>query len=382
MKSRRQVLKVIGQGGALIALGGTLSGCDPIPDEANEPWRIAGTWTEDPRLNILSYAILAPNPHNRQPWIADLREPDRITILPDPERFLPETDPPNRQVLIGLGCFLELTNLAAQAYGFATTITPFPQGEPGPDSLGTKPVATIELTPSDPVVDPHFDLITARRSTKVAYDLERPVSEETLKGLIDLSLPSGIDIRYTHEEKLIQKLRTLTYDAHYVEVTTPRTNMESIELMRIGGVEIKEHRDGIDLGGTMMEVGKATGVITRETLADPNSRAFKIGLDMFKEIFDSGMAYAWIVSEENDRLSQLNAGRVYVHLNLQAIAIGLGLHPHSQLLQEFAEMSDLQGKLYDTILPERDGTIQMFARLGYGPAQEATPRRRLKDIIL
>jgi hypothetical protein len=45
---------------------------------------------EDIRLDALRYAILAPNPHNLQPWRFRLEGDDSVAILHDPERRLPE----------------------------------------------------------------------------------------------------------------------------------------------------------------------------------------------------------------------------------------------------------------------------------------------------
>ena len=39
----------------------------------------------DARRFTLAHALLAPNPHNRQPWIADLREPGRLHLVCDGE---------------------------------------------------------------------------------------------------------------------------------------------------------------------------------------------------------------------------------------------------------------------------------------------------------
>jgi len=65
--SRRTFLKVAG-GGVILAAGsaGAFWGTR-IPREALAPWDHAGT-SQEPRRRALSYAILAPNPHNRQPW--------------------------------------------------------------------------------------------------------------------------------------------------------------------------------------------------------------------------------------------------------------------------------------------------------------------------
>ena len=92
------------------------------PDEAVAAWQgpPAGA---DLRRWALGHAILAPNSHNRQPWLVDLREPDRITLFVDRERLLPETDPWFRQIVVSQGTFLEALVLALRERGVA------PQGD-------------------------------------------------------------------------------------------------------------------------------------------------------------------------------------------------------------------------------------------------------------
>ena len=79
----------------------------------------------------MSYAILAANPHNTQPWIVDLTGPGNLDLYVDQQRLLPETDPPARQIHISQGTFLENLKLAARQYGYRTEIKYFPKGEYG-----------------------------------------------------------------------------------------------------------------------------------------------------------------------------------------------------------------------------------------------------------
>jgi hypothetical protein len=44
-------------------------------------------------MSALSFALLAPNHHNRQPWIVDLGAAHTVTLYADTGRLLPETDP-------------------------------------------------------------------------------------------------------------------------------------------------------------------------------------------------------------------------------------------------------------------------------------------------
>ena len=98
--NRRSFIRLAG-GGAVIAVAGAFTGCSSkLPDTATQPW-ISPERETDTRRFMLAHALLAPNPHNRQPWIADLREDGRIHLICDGERLLPETDPFGRQILIG-----------------------------------------------------------------------------------------------------------------------------------------------------------------------------------------------------------------------------------------------------------------------------------------
>ncbi len=113
--SRRKFIGIMGGGTIAAATGGAMTFLSTrTPNKALAPWKLAGGYDE-PRRRALSFAILAPNPHNRQPWQVDLSQDNKIILYADTERLLPHTDPFNRQITIGLGCFLELVRMAAAA---------------------------------------------------------------------------------------------------------------------------------------------------------------------------------------------------------------------------------------------------------------------------
>jgi hypothetical protein len=123
---RRRFIRTHCTSGAVATAGGlALSRVDGIPAEAIKDWQGLLAADTDPRRWILACAILAPNPHNMQPWLANLREPGVINVRVDLECLLPETDPFGRQLFIGLGCFLELAVNAASR-GLTTRITCLP----------------------------------------------------------------------------------------------------------------------------------------------------------------------------------------------------------------------------------------------------------------
>ncbi len=66
-----------------------------------------------------------------KPWEAGLQGKDRLSIYRDKTRNLPVTDPHSRQLTIGMGCFLDLMDMAAAQVGIGVETTLYPQDEDG-----------------------------------------------------------------------------------------------------------------------------------------------------------------------------------------------------------------------------------------------------------
>ena len=376
--SRRKMLGLAG-GGVVLAAGAFGWTATRGPVTAHLPWDLAGTY-DDPRMRALSWALLAPNPHNRQPWLADLSRPDEITLLADPARMLPETDPLNRQITIGLGCFLELLRMAAAEDGYRATITPFPEGQ-DPAGLDARPVARVAFV-ADPGVtrDPLFGHAPARRSTKEPFDTARPVDPAALDR-IGAAVRNGSAFGGTTDPAQVASWRALTEDALRIEVETPRTFRESVDLFRIGRAEVDANPDGIDFSGPLFETLHLTGQFTRASAADPGSFAFRSGMDAVMANARTAMGHLWLVTADNTRAKQLAAGADWLRVNLAATAEGLALQPLSQALQEFPEMAGPYAETHARLAP-RGGTVQMLARIGHGPQVAPSPRWPLETRIV
>ncbi len=370
--TRRQVLRILG-GGLIVAAGGAgVFLGTRTPHRALEPWQDAGQGYSDPRLEVLSWAILAPNPHNRQPWLVRLDGENGFTLFAEQDRKLPHTDPFDRQITIGLGCFLEQARIAATALGYEAEITPFPDGEPDP-ILDDRAVARVVLREAAIERDPLFYAIPDRRSCKEPYDMARSISADQLERLLALST-EAVSVSGAVNEAEVSPLRDIGWRSHLVESETPLTYMESVDLMRIGKSEIEANPDGIHLGGPLMDSLSLVGIINREQLADMTSSAYQQGLDMYRAIHENTPAFVWLTTPGNSRVDQLAAGSNWVRLNLTTTMLGLALHPISQSLQEYPEMADLLTEIHERLGVQGEERIQMLGRLGHGPDSPPSPR--------
>lgn len=379
--SRRKFIRVLGVGGIVVgasALGAGTWLTTRDPAAARQPWQDAGQdlpgFGDDVRVRALSYAVLAPNAHNRQPWSVDLSEPDALTLYCDLDRRLPQTDPFDRQITVSLGCFIELFTLAAAEEGFGVDVDMFPDGEPSP-RLDARPVAHLRLVPGAGTRDPLFAQIVSRHTNKEPFDVARTVSPIDVNGILSASGASGpLQAGSTLEDAKILQLRDLTWRGHEIESFTARTMQESIDLMRIGKAEVLANPDGIDLSGPLFETLNVAGLLTRDQLADTGSTAFQQGLDAYREMIFSAMGYVWLISDGDTRAEQIAAGRAYVRMHLEATARGIDMHPLSQALQEYEEIAALYDEAKVALGARPTQTVQMLARIGYGPTINASPR--------
>jgi hypothetical protein len=78
--SRRNFILMAGTTAVIVAAGSAAVNLDEMPSTAIAAWSEPSFTESDIRKRVLSYAILAPNPHNMQPWLVDLRQPDQIVL--------------------------------------------------------------------------------------------------------------------------------------------------------------------------------------------------------------------------------------------------------------------------------------------------------------
>ena len=393
--NRRNFIRVIGQSSIAAATVsvGACAASGGFPAASVEAWQ--GPTETEPRRRALAYAITAPNPHNLQPWLVDLSEPNVITLLTDPERVLPETDPFGRQILIGHGAFLELMVIALASEGLAAQVALWPQGELSPqianwsNQAGLKrPIARITLAPGG-VKDPLFAQILKRHTPKSDFDPTKGVSAASVEKLLTSVKSGDVSAAGTADASKLPALRLLAEQSAIVEISTARTMLESIKLLRVGPKEILANRDGIPITNTFVRALTAVGMFDRTTAPAPGSSGYKNALARFEGHSRTAMGFMWLTTPGNSRSQQIAAGRAYVRLQLMATEIGLGVHPLSQPLQEFAEMKPFIEQAHQLLIGKPaprtpvDETVQMFCRLGYTREPvPATPRRQLGKFVL
>lgn len=377
---RRDFIRLVG-GGVVLATTSPAASCAPAGSDPRAAWDNPGAGETDVRRKALSFAILAPNPHNMQPWMADLLTPDEITLFIDRTRLLPVTDPFNRQIVIGCGAFLELLTMALAAEGVSATAVMFPDGEANP-LLDERPIFRVRLNRAiAPERTPLFDHALERRTDRGAFT-DALVAEADVRAIAAAALVAPwVEITGTVESERVERLRRLVYDGARIEAHTPAAHRESVERSFIGSRDVAAHPWGISLDQPVMTAMNAVGVLTKAKMATPGTTAFTESLKFLKTAADTSRGFVWIVTRGDSRADQMAAGMAYLRGNLAATARGLAMHPWSQGLQEYATQKPVYDALHKELAPD-GGRVQMLARIGYPKSKlRPAPRRGLNAQI-
>lgn len=369
---RRDFIRVLG-GGTIFAA----TGCAPAGADPRAAWVNPGAGETDVRRKALSWAILAPNPHNMQPWIVDLSVADEITLYIDKTRLLPVTDPFNRQITIGCGAFLELLSMALRQAGHDVEGSPFADGQPHA-RLDDRPLARLRVVKAhETAPDPLFPHVLKRRTHRGVF-ADQSIKEQALKTLTGSMTPNPlIQVQATTDPARVATLRRLVYEGAKVEAHTPAAHQESVERTFIGARDVAGHPWGISLDQPVMTAMNTLGILTKAKMATPGATAFKESLKFLKAGADTAQGFIWLTTAGDSRLDQIAAGAAYVRANLAAAGLGLAMHPFSQGLQEYASQKPVYDALHRELAPE-GGRIQMLARIGYPKAEiPPAPRRGL-----
>ena len=384
--NRRNFITVIGLGIGTVGLSSTIVSCGNADQEEAFGWDGPDSEEKDIRMQVLAYAILCPNPHNKQPWIIRLTGPASFKLYVDPERLLPATDPYYRQIHIGQGTFLETLAIAASGLGCEAKIEYFPKGMYGNTELVSKPVASIELIKRPDIqVDPLFSHLLRRQSNKKEYD-NRPLNQaevDALHAFHGSETGSRLDIISTSNAK--KHFEQILTNAMQIEVGNPERDRETIEMFRFNYDEVERYRDGFSVAQAGLTGIKRFIVenfmLSRESVErDPKSFGDQ-AVEMTQKTAESTATFAWITTPSNSRLDQVRVGRDYCRINLKTTAMELVQHPMSQVLQEYDEMLPLQSAFKEAFGIKVSDTVQMLFRLGRASATPHGPRRLVSQLI-
>jgi hypothetical protein len=344
-----------------------------------------GAGGEDERLRILSPALKSPSPLNVQPWYVTFPAPRRIDLFIDPTRLLPKLDPSCHQILLSFGAFIENLDISSRENGFRTDITYFPAGWPGELPDPEQPVARIDLTPDSRVnKDPLFPVILQRQSNRGLYK-SQPIPDSLMGRLTD---SVGVDLMpmamgYTVHPGLMNDICRFLIMSMEIELAD---NERVGEVARWISCKTPSTRNSDGLSLSQLGMTGLAGWFSRFIfcLSEKQMRPSflrHVLVSQTRKQATSAVAFGWIVTPENHKVTQLRAGRAFERVHLTATFLSLSLQPMNHILHTYADMENTRRDFRATLGIPETGTLQMIFRMGYARPAPFAPRRQPESIV-
>jgi hypothetical protein len=384
-RSRRNVLKALGVGGATLLVAGTgvlsyrvldAGVLKPGSGEAFYPWQ---HWRDTPGpAGAVAAAILAANPHNTQPW-GFLLTGNTIDVFVDDSRNIGQVDPLRREQHVGLGCALENLALACRARGLEPTIQLLPDGG------GAARVARVSLTPAEPLASPLYDAIGDRHTNRGPYDAGA-VSPDTLTGLVDTGGLPGVAVHWVTDPAQMAVLGQLLVDAAFALTQDEQQSRDSFAWFRGNNDAVQRRRDGM----TLDPQGMTPLVLSIAKLLPASSRRAgdSFWVDQTRNVHTkTAAAYGVLTAaDSDDRATQLIAGQLLERIHLTATSRGVALQHMNQITERMDREHSTGaaatfGPRFAALLPADARPLVAF-RVGYPlRAARPSPRRPAAEVI-
>ena len=334
----------------------------------------------------IAFGCNAPNPHNTQAWKFRHTSELQTLFYVDEQRLLPVTDPLARQIHIGCGCFIETLSVGATTMGFGTTVEGFPEGTYGLDEVGKKPVARITLTPgAETQPDALADYLYARQTNRRPSKRGAPVSDQHFAEIAQAVRQSDVEVIGINNRARMEPLLAIFDRAMTIECETRHLYEETRVWFRFNERERAEKRDGLSLP-QMGNVGPQVRLLEWYlNHGDPrrwySKRSVNAGLKLFRTALANAEGLLLLKTATNAQQDWITAGRAYARAGLAAEKLGLEMHPCSQVLQEYPEMTQLQRQFNELTGIAGEQKIQMAVRIGKGPTPYYSYRRHEESLL-
>jgi hypothetical protein len=270
--------------------------------------------------------------------------------------------------------------------GFGTTVEGFPEGTYGLDEVGKKPVARITLTPGAAhQPDELSDYIYARQTNRRPSNGGAPVSEQQFADIARCVRESDVEVIGINDRARMEPLLAIFDRAMTIECETPHLYEETRVWFRFNERDRAEKRDGLSApaGGVVGIRGRLVEwYLKRGDLRRWNSKQFvNASLKSFRKGLATAEGLLVLKTATNTQEDWIKAGRAYARASLAAEKLGLEMHPCSQVLQEYPEMTEQQRQFNELMGVTGEEKIQMAVRIGKGPTPYYTYRRYEESLV-
>lgn len=327
---------------------------------------------------ILEYGILSPCPHNTQPWRFRLETDGSVTLLYDPERLLPDTDPTGRFCMAGFGILLEMLSIAAAPHGFKVAVSRL-TATLDPHKAGLQPLAKLTLVERKAEEAESLDrqLIRDRRTSRLPYD-DVPVADSVLEELASIARASGHELEFSTERSQVNWVVRLNASTMFFDMSEPLSRNEVGRWIRYSRREASQKADGL-AAYAMLFPGWLMKLFVKHNYLFAVPGVKQLALSFYAYSMRGTRTVAWLSGPFEHMDDWENAGRMMARLWLTMTLHGVYLHPfgsvitnprsHQMMARHFAN----QKRAHD---------LWLLVRLGHSDEPPCAMRLPLDQLIV
>lgn len=311
---------------------------------------------------FVRFATLASNGHNTQPWrFTEL--PTGARILPDFTRRTPVVDPDDHHLFVSLGCAAENFGIASAAHGRPGAIEFVGDGDGRID---------IDLASGPPQIDPLYQAMPIRQSTRSNYD-GRAVSNEHLTLLTAAAKIEGVTLAFITNPPKREAVLDFLVRGNDAQMDDPLFVHELREWIRFNPDQALAAGDGL--------FSKCSGSPAIPTWI--GKRFF--GMVFKKDAEDkkytaqmrSSAGVAVFIGDKADKDHWVRVGRSFQRFALQATALGI----RHAMVNQPVEVPAVRAE-FARWLGIGDIRPDLVVRFGYAPPVPMSMRRPAREVII
>ena len=322
---------------------------------------VRSTWaplrTEGGPSELVRYATLACNSHNTQPWTFKISD-GNIAVYPDFSRRCPAVDPDDHHLFVSLGCATENLIHAASAAGL--------RAEPllGADGIN------IRLERTTPARSSLFEAIPMRQSARSTYD-GKIAANESLRLLEQAGSGEGVSIMMLTERAKITNVADYVIRGNSAQMSDKAFMNELIAWLRFNETEAVATTDGLfsRVSGISTAPRWLAQILLKYVFTASGQN------EKYQAQIESSAGVAVFVSERNDRMHWVEAGRACQRFALQATALGM----KCAFINQPVEVPAIRGQ-FATFLGIGDRRPDLVMRFGFGPELPRSLRRPVAQV--
>jgi len=332
---------------------------------------VSETWS-----HLLETAILAPSPHNVQPWAIRVEDRSTATLFIDLQRSLPKEDVTGAFLISAMGLFLETLAIVAAHenkklnYVVSDDLPAIAKRIRVADEL--LPFAKLHLD-DDANVNAEFEveLVIRRATARMAY-AATAVPEKSLQRLAEVAAAQGSIFGSTANRAAIRAIADANITALFDDLNDANYHDEIAPWFRCGGRQEREHRDGLSsrcmsISSLELSIAKnAPGLLHVPGLSAAAASHYRRAL--------ATPCIGWLSGDFWEPKGALNSGHMLMRFWLAATAEGLSLHPLGNLVTNRAA-----AKQFESITGAAN--VWLVFKLGYARNVPRSLRRPVADFL-